>query len=113
MAELNEQFLQHEGATDVLTFDLRTGTPPHHEFAEIYICTDVACENAAAFGTSQSRELLLYAVHGLLHLAGYDDHAEDDILAMRSAESDILAALDEEADLDHLFEFVSQTTGPQ
>jgi len=105
IAEMNERFLQHEGPTDVLTFDLRDGTPPHQDLGEIIICTDVAAENAHEYKTSLSRELTLYLVHGLLHLAGHDDHHEPAITKMRQAEQDALALLADRFDLDRLFAF--------
>ena len=66
MATANWRFLQHEGPTDVITF--------HH--GEILICADVARREAKARKLPVWRELLLYAVHGWLHLAGWDDQSD-------------------------------------
>lgn len=77
MARLNSQFLQHEGPTDVITFDLSEGYPspaPGQGVAgEIYICVAVAEQQAAEFKTSWQAEVVRYGVHGVLHLLGYDD----------------------------------------
>lgn len=72
MAELNWRWLQHEGSTDVITFDHReTSAGPLH--GEIFICLDDAALQAREFGTRPPEELVRYAVHGVLHLLGYDD----------------------------------------
>lgn len=88
MIRLNEEFLRHEGSTDVITFDYahaggehfvsapknRATTercPPLH--GEIFICVDEAVLQANKFGTSWQSEIVRYFVHGVLHLLGYDD----------------------------------------
>ena len=104
MTALNQDFLGHEGATDVITFDLRpeSGTPAGagDAIAEIYVCPEVAIAAAARLGLPASRELVLYIVHGMLHLAGYDDLVPADAAKMRKAEARVLQALAAEADLD-------------
>ena len=103
MAELNERHLQHHGSTDVLTFDLRDNSPlPQDESlddcvtAEVYICPEVAVQYATDHQLDPSRELLLYAVHGMLHLAGYDDIDESDRANMRQAEARVMKKLEED-----------------
>jgi rRNA maturation RNase YbeY len=79
MARINWQFLQHEGSTDVITFDLSeqsTRTPrhiPRQLHGEIFICIADAIAQAKEFQTSWQSELVRYAVHGVLHLLGHDD----------------------------------------
>jgi len=87
---LNRQFLEHDYPTDVLSFAL--AEPPHLE-GEIVASIDTACREAAAAGWSTEDELLLYAVHGALHLVGHDDHDPTDAWAMRAAERSVLARL--------------------
>ena len=103
MAKLNERHLQHHGSTDVLTFDLRNQTisidddsQDENVTAEIYICTEVAVQYATEHQLDPSRELLLYAVHGMLHLAGYDDIEDDDRAKMRQAEARVMTKLEED-----------------
>ena len=103
MAELNERHLQHHGSTDVLTFDLRNQTDIPQEdclddivTAEIYICPEVAIQYAREHQLDPSRELLLYAVHGMLHLSGYDDIEEQDRAKMRQAEARVMKRLEED-----------------
>jgi rRNA maturation RNase YbeY len=73
MALINEQFLNHEGSTDVITFDHAEAPAETAVHGEIFICLDDAVAQARAFGTSWQAELVRYVVHGVLHLLGYDD----------------------------------------
>ncbi|MEI7534515.1 MAG: rRNA maturation RNase YbeY [Verrucomicrobiae bacterium] len=71
MATVNWQFLQHEGATDVITFDHESTRTKVH--GELFICVDVAIAQAKEFKSSWQAEVVRYVVHGVLHLLGYDD----------------------------------------
>jgi probable rRNA maturation factor len=71
MAAINEKFLQHEGPTDVITFDYSNLKSPLH--GEIFICLEEAQRQAKEFKTTWQSELVRYVVHGILHLAGHDD----------------------------------------
>jgi len=91
MTRVNRQFLQHEGSTDVITFDYSDSAgddlrslknkkpePPHvgtdsHIYGELFICVDEAVVQAKQFGTRWQSEVLRYVVHGVLHLLGHDD----------------------------------------
>ena len=99
MAEMNEQFLQHQGRTDVLTFDLRGdceyAVDEDDCVAEVYVCPDVAVEYSAKFGTTPSYELTLYIVHGMLHLAGEDDLEDEARASMRLAEKRVMDGIQE------------------
>ncbi len=70
-AELNQQFLQHEGPTDIITFDY--GSTAERLQGELFICVAEAVRQAAEFGTEWDQELHRYVIHGLLHLRGFDD----------------------------------------
>lgn len=83
MRRFNKKYLGHDEATDVLTFD----------FGEMMICPKVAAANAKRFKTSTEYELILYVIHGLLHLAGYDDRKPGDIKRMRAKEKKLLERL--------------------
>ena len=74
MARLNERYHGYVGPTDVLSFDL-SGPRDAGLSAEIVVCSDVAVAEAAKRDGRPQNELLLYVVHGLLHLLGYDDPA--------------------------------------
>jgi len=81
--ELNKKFLHKDSPTDVLVFPMpREG----RLFADIVISVDTAVRNARIFKTRVSGELSLYAVHGALHLAGYDDKTTKQRQIMRKKE---------------------------
>lgn len=89
--KLNVEFLQHDYPTDVLSFAL-ADDPPRLE-GEIVASFDTAERCAAEAGWSAAHELLLYIIHGALHLAGYRDKTPSDAGQMRAAETEILAQL--------------------
>jgi probable rRNA maturation factor len=106
MTGLNEGFLGHPGSTDVITFDLRGGVvcpdePPM--IGEIYVCAAVAERAAVRHRTTCSRELILYMVHGMLHLAGLDDLEPAAAREMRRGEKRVMDALAVSFDLDTVF----------
>ncbi len=89
---LNLRFLQHDEPTDVLSFPL--SDPGASRLAgELVIGAEVARDQAAARGHDVQAELALYVIHGLLHLTGHDDHAEEDALRMRERERHYLLHL--------------------
>jgi probable rRNA maturation factor len=78
MARVNWQFLQHEGSTDVITFDhsdlkFEIRNSKFEISGELFICADDAVKQAKQFGTNWQAEVVRYVVHGILHLLGYDD----------------------------------------
>jgi probable rRNA maturation factor len=67
---LNREYLDHEGPTDVISFALHEkGDPP---LGDVYVCVDQAARQAAEFGATPREEVLRLAVHGTLHVLGYD-----------------------------------------
>ncbi|MCX6929407.1 MAG: rRNA maturation RNase YbeY [Verrucomicrobia bacterium] len=115
MIRLNEDFLRHNGATDVITFDyaeevgqascratsganIRTTGGGRDVCAvlihgEIFICVDEALCQARRFRTTWQSELVRYAVHGVLHLLGYDDLNVRARRKMKAAENEIVRQL--------------------
>lgn len=91
MSELHEQFSGIGGTTDILTFDHRDD-PSEPMEADLVICRDVAQREAAQRGHETRLELLLYAVHGLNHLLGGDDHTTAGAKAMHEWEDRMLTA---------------------
>jgi len=73
MARVNEQYLQHAGPTDVITFNHLQTEEQNRIHGDIYVCIDEAIAQAKLFGTLWQEELVRYVVHGMLHLLGYDD----------------------------------------
>lgn len=88
--ELNRQFLEHDYPTDVLSFVLEH--EGDHLEGEIIVSVDTASRMAEQVGWTASDELLLYVIHGALHLVGYDDQDPQSLAAMRAAERKHLAA---------------------
>ena len=60
---------------------------------DILICTSIARKQAKEYGHSVQREIYYLALHGLLHLLGYDHEKEDDKKLMRETEEKILLSL--------------------
>lgn len=92
MVALHERHLGSAATTDVLTFDLRDG-PDGPVDADIVVCLDEARRQASGRGHGVHAELLLYAVHGLLHLLGADDRDAAAAAAMHEREDDLLGAI--------------------
>lgn len=89
IAALNRRYLRHAGPTDVLSFDLsdadRAGLS-----AQIVVCGELAAAEARTRGIGPQRELLLYVVHGLLHLIGYEDDSVLGAARMRARQEELL-----------------------
>lgn len=93
MAQLHKQFLKIEGPTDVLTFELDHDRAGRCIGGEVIVCVPEAERRAAEFGIDVADELLLYALHGLLHLSGFDDKTPSGYQAMHRREDQILKQL--------------------
>jgi probable rRNA maturation factor len=94
MARLNRDHLGHEGPTDVLSFDLREAVNGKNAIdGEIVLSLDTAARQARKRGHSVEAELALYAVHGTLHLLGYDDRRKADAKRMHDMEDEILSSI--------------------
>ncbi|MDO4574609.1 MAG: rRNA maturation RNase YbeY [Planctomycetia bacterium] len=91
--EINRQFLQHDCPTDVISFPL-SDSPKRLE-GEIVVSTDTALRESKKIGRGWTPEceVLLYIIHGTLHLTGLDDHTLKDLAEMRQGEVDCLRAV--------------------
>lgn len=83
LLDINQQFLDHDTYTDIVTFDYCENGLLN---GEIYISTDRVADNASEYSVSLLDELHRVIVHGLLHLMGYGDKTEEDALVMRARE---------------------------
>lgn len=90
MARLHREYLSIAGETDVMSFDL---TIPGSKglAAQLIVCTDVAIKEARKRNLAPQHELLLYVLHGLLHVIGYDDQTPDDRQQMHQRQDQLLA----------------------
>jgi rRNA maturation RNase YbeY len=95
IAQLNAQYHATPGPTDVLSFDYGEGQ------GELIISVECVVRQARRFRTTPARELILYVVHGILHLHGYDDQTPNDQRRMRAAERKLISRL------GHFYEFKS------
>jgi rRNA maturation RNase YbeY len=86
----NQRYLNHDEFTDVITFDLQTGTGIS---GDILISYDRVRDNARSFGVPARQELHRVMVHGLLHLMGHSDKSAAKRAAMRVEEDKYLALL--------------------
>jgi probable rRNA maturation factor len=84
MHELNRKYLKHDYPTDVLSFVLEENQA--HLEGEVIASAEMAAATAGDLGVSPDKELLLYVIHGTLHLVGYRDTTAEEIEAMRVAE---------------------------
>ncbi|MGD8452960.1 MAG: rRNA maturation RNase YbeY [Phycisphaerae bacterium] len=94
MSTLHQRYRGQPGPTDVLAFDLGTERRRGILDGEIVLCADVARRRAGRRGLAPARaELALYLAHGVLHLAGYDDHSPAGFRRMHAREDDLLSEL--------------------
>lgn len=106
--EINRRHLAHDYPTDVISFPygddpivepgqaepdaIEPGQAARIE-GELVASLDTAAENAGQAGWDAASELLLYIIHGVLHIGGMDDHDPGDRAAMRQAERSVLMRL--------------------
>lgn len=85
LLQINQEHLQHDDYTDIITFDL-SDTEASID-GEIYISVDRIEDNSIKFNCSKEDELIRVLSHGILHLMGYKDKTEKDSQKMRDAEN--------------------------
>lgn len=83
IARVHNEFFQDPNATDVITF----------EHGEILVSVETARRQAKRYGQTADAELTLYIIHGLAHLAGYDDKAAKDREVMTARQEELLGLL--------------------
>jgi probable rRNA maturation factor len=87
LLRVNQEYLDHDYYTDVITFQLTEGVI----HGDVFISTDRIADNAKGLGVSFEHELHRVMVHGLLHLAGYSDKTPEAEATMRAKEDFYLA----------------------
>jgi probable rRNA maturation factor len=95
LRELNHSYRGIDEATDVLSFALTESEEPdcpesRRALGDIVISVPRAHRQAAEYGHSLERELVFLAVHGMLHLLGYDHQTETERAAMRLLEERVM-----------------------
>ena len=87
LLEVNQQYLQHDTYTDIITFDYVAGGLVS---GDIMISTERVGENATKFGVPFGQELHRVIIHGVLHLLGQGDKSEAEACEMRRQEEEAL-----------------------
>jgi probable rRNA maturation factor len=93
MSRLHEQFMQIAGPTDVLTFPMDEDARGRVTAGEVFVCVPEARRRSKDHGSTLNHEVLLYALHGMLHLCGYDDTTPAAYRRMHRAEDRLLTQL--------------------
>ena len=83
LLEINKKYLNHDTYTDIITFDYTEGKSIA---GDIFISIDRVKDNAMKFDVEFTEELHRVMAHGVLHLMGYGDKSDEEILVMRSKE---------------------------
>jgi probable rRNA maturation factor len=91
LARLHAEHLDDPSPTDVMAFDL--GEEGGGPAGEVYVSVERARAVARERELAPEAELLLYVVHGCLHLCGHDDHEPRARARMRAAERAVLTRL--------------------
>jgi len=89
LLQVNQEYLQHDYYTDVITFQLTEGVL----HGDIFISLDRVADNATELEVPFDYELLRVIIHGVLHLAGYRDKTADQEVEMRMKENYYLELL--------------------
>jgi probable rRNA maturation factor len=85
LVEINQQYLDHDTLTDIISFDYSVGNELH---GDIFISVERVRENAVEFNVSFEEELQRVLVHGVLHYCGYKDKSKAEELIMRTKEDE-------------------------
>lgn len=93
--ELNKEYRNIDKVTDVISFALEDDEivklDDYRMLGDIYICIERAREQAIEYGHSFKRELSFLAIHGLLHLLGYDHLTKEEEEVMFSKQEEVLS----------------------
>ena len=95
--KLNKEYRNIDRETDVISFALeddKTFNPEERVLGDIYISIDKAKSQSEEYGHSLKRELCFLAVHGMLHLLGYDHMEKEDEKVMFGLQEEILNEMD-------------------
>ena len=84
---INQEYLNHNYCTDVITFDYSEGKMLS---GDVFISIDQVRINANTYGTDPDEELRRVMIHGVIHLLGFSDEKEEERESMRQMENEAL-----------------------
>lgn len=87
LLKINEDFLNHDTYTDIISFDNRMGNELN---GDIFISEERVRENAKEYKVSMEEEMRRVLIHGVLHFCGYKDKSEEEDKLMRLKENEKL-----------------------
>ncbi len=85
LLEINQQYLDHDTLTDIISFDYSFGNEIN---GDIFVSVERVKENASDYKVTFREEIQRVLVHGILHYCGYKDKTESDELIMRAKEEE-------------------------
>jgi probable rRNA maturation factor len=85
LLNINQQYLDHDTLTDIISFDYSVGNELH---GDIFVSIERVRENAQDFNVTFDEELKRVLVHGVLHYCGFKDKSEEDEKLMRQKEDE-------------------------
>ncbi len=95
MSEFNRRYLGREGPTDVLAFPMQEENARGYLLGDVVICPEYILENKNRYDVNEGKEFELVAIHGVLHLLGYEDERDEDALVMERRQREILGVAEE------------------
>jgi rRNA maturation RNase YbeY len=84
---INQQYLNHDYYTDIITFDYSIG---NYVSGDLFVSVERVKENSIQYGKEFFNELCRVVFHGVLHLCGYNDKHQEDIFVIRSKEDEYI-----------------------
>ena len=88
--EVNNEYLQHDYYTDIITFDY---SEDRTISGDMFISLDTVKTNSEQFETNYNEELLRVIIHGVLHLCGFGDKTDEEENKMRELENEALSLI--------------------
>ena len=85
LLEINQQYLDHDTLTDIISFDYSVGNEIN---GDVFVSVERVKENASDYKVTFHEEIQRVLVHGILHYCGYKDKTESDELIMRAKEEE-------------------------
>lgn len=85
LVEINQQYLNHDTLTDIISFDYSVGNELH---GDIFISIERVRDNATDYNVAFDEELKRVMIHGVLHLCGFKDKSVEDQKKMRKKEDE-------------------------